>query len=96
MGEGAVGRITITELGAAGLPGGGNSQRGKARGGGEVSSSPRVSRSWKYPEMRDAGASNRMECKTMIRSPVTILTRQGSAELELAGVHLHEGKKHED
>ncbi|XP_030809889.1 lactosylceramide 1,3-N-acetyl-beta-D-glucosaminyltransferase isoform X2 [Camarhynchus parvulus] len=74
--------------------------------------------------MGDAGVSNYMECKTMIRSPVTILTRQGSAELDpkllrnklvapgaqssswdnlsdiwpnwrkLAGVHLHEGKKH--
>lgn len=44
MGEGAVGRISITELGAAGLPGDGNSQRGKARGDSGVSSSPRLSR----------------------------------------------------
>lgn len=41
-------------------------------------------RSWEYPEMGDwyyADVSNYIECKTMIRTPVTILARQGSGEL---------------
>ncbi|XP_056354782.1 lactosylceramide 1,3-N-acetyl-beta-D-glucosaminyltransferase isoform X3 [Oenanthe melanoleuca] len=54
-------------------------------------------RSREYPEMGDrhcARVMNYTECEKMTRTPVTVLARQGSGELESAGVHLHEGKKH--